>query len=188
VPAVATLHDVADEIQNINMVTCGGQTTIPIAYALGQVHKDIEYIEVASSVASVSAGPATRRNLDEYVETTQSSLKAFSGAKASKVVLVLNPAEPPIHMQSTVYAKIKNPDVDAIRASVNQMVERVQQYCPGYELTLAPMVNGNIVTTAVKVTGAGDYLPPYAGNIDIINCAALEVLKLLATAKNGLES
>jgi acetaldehyde dehydrogenase (acetylating) len=186
VPAIATLHDVADEIQNINMVTCGGQTTIPIAYALGQVHKDIEYIEVASSVASVSAGPATRRNLDEYVETTQSTLKAFSGARASKVVLVLNPAEPPIHMQSTVYAKINNPDGDAIRASVDRMVERVQQYCPGYELTLPPMVNGNIVTTSVKVTGAGDYLPPYAGNIDIINCAALEVLNLLATAKNGL--
>ena len=188
VPAIATLHQVADELQNINMVTCGGQTTIPIAYALAQAHKDIEYIEVASSVASVSAGPATRRNLDEYVETTESTLKSFSDAKASKVVLVLNPAEPPIYMQSTIYAKIDNPDINAISVSVDQMVKRVQQYCPGYELTMPPMANGNIVTTAVKVTGAGDYLPPYAGNIDIINCAALEVLNLLAEAKCGAAS
>jgi acetaldehyde dehydrogenase len=188
VPAIATVHEVADEIQNINMITCGGQTTIPIAYALGQAHPDIDYIEVASSVASVSAGPATRRNLDEYIETTQSNLKKFSGAKAAKVVLVLNPAEPPIYMQSTIYAKINNPDAKAINESVNHMVERVQEYCPGFELTIPPIINGNIVTTSVKVTGAGDYLPPYAGNIDIINCAALEVLNLLAAAKNELPS
>jgi acetaldehyde dehydrogenase len=188
VPAIATLHEIADEIQNINMVTCGGQTTIPIAHALGQVHKDIEYIEVASSVASLSAGPATRLNLDEYVETTESSLKAFSGSQSAKAILVLNPADPPIHMQSTVYAKINNPDIETIRRSVNHMVKRVQKYCPGYELTMSPIVNENIVTTTVKVTGAGDFLPPYAGNIDIINCAALEVLNLLALAKNEREA
>ena len=186
VPAIATYHDVGDELQNINMITCGGQATIPIAYALSRVHKNIEYIEVASSVASLSAGPATRRNLDEYLDTTRVNLQAFSGAAAAKVVLVLNPAEPPIYMQSTIYAQISSPDADAIRESVNRMVARVQEYCPGYELVIPPVIEGNLVTTTVKVTGAGDYLPPYAGNIDIINCAALEVLNLLAEAKHPL--
>lgn len=184
VPAISSVHDIADQIQNINMITCGGQTTIPIAYALSQVHSDIEYIEVASSVASVSAGPGTRINLDEYIETTQFNLKTFSGAQKAKVVLVLNPADPPIYMQSTIYAKINNPDTEAINCSVNDMVLRVQEYCPGFELTIPPIFNGNVVTISVKVTGAGDYLPPYAGNVDIINCAAMKVLNLLATAKN----
>lgn len=185
VPAIATYHDVGDEVQNINMITCGGQATIPIAYALSQVHRHIEYIEVASSVASLSAGPATRRNLDEYLDTTRVNLQAFSGADTAKVVLVLNPAEPPIYMQSTVYALIASPDAVAIRASVDHMVARVQQYCPGYELIIPPIIEGDLVTTTVKVTGAGDYLPPYAGNIDIINCAALEVLNLLAEGRQA---
>ena len=158
--------------KHFSMVTCGGQSTIPIAYALCLAHQ-IEYIEVASSIASKSAGPATRSNLDEYIETTESALKSMCGAKEAKAILILNPAEPPIDMQTTVYAKIKSPDLYKINKYVNQMVDRVQKYVPGYSLLVPPIIEGDTVIITIKVVGAGDYLPPYAGNLDIINCAAI---------------
>jgi acetaldehyde dehydrogenase (acetylating) len=170
---------------NINLVTCGGQTSIPIAYALSQVHSDIDYIEVASNIASLSAGPATRLNLDEYVETTEKGIKMFSGAKKSKAILILNPAEPPIDMQTTVYAKIKNPDLKKITESVNRAVEEIKKYVPGYQLVVPPTIQDNRVFITVKVLGAGDYLPSYAGNLDIINCAALKILELIAENKTN---
>ena len=183
VPAIAMDTDLSEDVQNINMITCGGQTSIPIGYALGQVHKDIEYIEVVSTIASLSAGPATRQNLDEYVETTQSALKKFSGAKDTKAILVLNPANPPIFMQTTIYAQIENPNLEAITESVENMIKVIQKYSPGYQLVVPPVVtNGNVVIS-VKVLGAGDHLPQYAGNLDIINCAAIAVLELIAKSK-----
>lgn len=183
VPALATQSWLPDQVYNVNMITCGGQTTTPIAYALSQVHKDIDYIEVASSIASLSAGPATRKNLDEYVDTTEEALRTFSGAKRSKAILILNPANPPIDMVTTVYAKISNPDAVRITESVNNMVETIRQYVPGYQLIVPPIIKGDTVTVTVKVLGAGDHLPQYAGNLDIINCAAIRVLELIAQSR-----
>lgn len=180
VPAINADQCVATGARNINMVTCGGQASIPIAYAISQVHSTIDYIEVASSIASRSAGPATRRNLDEYIETTQDALQALTGAKRTKAILILNPASPPIEMQTTIYAKIVNPDLPAIQGAVDAMVEKIKQYVPGYKLILPPTVQDDKIVITVKVVGAGDYLPQYAGNLDIINCAAIAMAELIA--------
>jgi acetaldehyde dehydrogenase (acetylating) len=169
---------------NINMITCGGQSSIPIAAAIGAVHADIEYIEVASSIASRSAGPATRANLDEYIETTEDALQRFSGARRTKAILILNPANPPIDMQTTIYAKIAEPDLPAIQAAVADMVEKLKSYVPGYQLIVPPTVEGGRVVTTIKVMGAGDYLPQYAGNLDIINCAAIAMAEKIAEERN----
>ena len=180
VPAINALNCIEKNAKNINMITCGGQVSIPIAFAISQIHKNIEYIEVASSIASRSAGPATRYNLDEYVETTQDALEKISGVKRAKAILILNPAVPPIDMQTTIYAKISNPDIVAIGSSVSDMVAKINEYVPGYEILVAPTIEGNRVVTTIKVRGAGDYLPQYAGNLDIINCAAISMAELIA--------
>ena len=180
VPAINATECLATGARNINMITCGGQSSIPIAYAISQVHRDIEYIEVASSIASRSAGPATRYNLDEYIETTQDALQKFSGAQRTKAILILNPAHPPIDMQTTIYAKIAAPKLPAIQLSVAAMVEKLKQYVPGYQLIVPPTIEGGKVITTIKVLGAGDYLPQYAGNLDIINCAAIAMTELIA--------
>ena len=170
---------------NVNMITCGGQASLPIAHAIANVHNDIEYIEVASSIASRSAGPATRANLDEYVDTTEQALTKFSGARNAKAILILNPARPPIDMQTTIYAKITNPDIKAIRTSVEDMIKRVNRYVPGYQLIVPATLIGNKMMTTVKVVGNGDYLPRYAGNLDIINCAAICVAERLGQLQRG---
>jgi acetaldehyde dehydrogenase len=180
VPAINANQCVATGARNINMVTCGGQASIPIAYAISQVHSNIDYIEVASSIASRSAGPATRQNLDEYIETTQDALQALTGSKHTKAILILNPASPPIDMQTTIYAKIVNPDLPAIQRAVDAMVEKIKQYVPGYKLILPPTIQDDKIVITVKVVGAGDYLPQYAGNLDIINCAAIAMAELIA--------
>jgi acetaldehyde dehydrogenase (acetylating) len=180
VPAINTEQIIRDKVQNINMVTCGGQASVPIAYAIAAVEKNIEYIEVASSIASLSAGPATRANLDEYIETTEQALLKFGGSKKAKAILILNPANPPIDMQTTVYAKIQSPDIKKIRTSVEEMVIRISQYVPGYELVVPPTLEGNKVMMTIKVRGNGDYLPSYAGNLDIINCAAIGIAEEIA--------
>jgi acetaldehyde dehydrogenase (acetylating) len=188
VPAINAMECLATGARNINMITCGGQASIPIAYAISQVHRDIDYIEVASSIASRSAGPATRQNLDEYIETTQDALHALTGAKRTKAILILNPANPPIDMQTTVYAKIVNPDLAAIQAAVCAMVEKIKQYVPGYKLILPPIIQDNKIVTTVKVIGAGDYLPQYAGNLDIINCAAIAMAERIAKSGTSQET
>jgi acetaldehyde dehydrogenase len=180
VPAINSMECISEGARNLNMITCGGQVSIPIAYAISKVHKEIEYIEVASSIASRSAGPATRYNLDEYVETTQDALTKFSGAKRTKAILILNPAVPPIEMQTTIYAKIENPDLPAILTSVGAMVKKLNRYVPGYQVLVPPTIEGNKVVTTIKVLGAGDHLPQYAGNLDIINCAAISMAELIA--------
>jgi acetaldehyde dehydrogenase len=159
--------------KNVNMVTCGGQASIPLAYAIGQIYPEVDYIEVVSSIASRSAGPATRMNLDEYIETTERGIKAFSGCKKSKAILILNPAQPCIDMQTTLFAKIKSPDIERIRDAITSMAKRIQQYVPGYQLLIPPTIENNRIITTVKIQGLGDYLPKYAGNMDIINCAAI---------------
>jgi acetaldehyde dehydrogenase len=158
---------------NVNMVTCGGQASIPVAYAIGQTQTDVDYIEVVSSIASRSAGPATRQNLDEYIKTTEDGLREFSGAKRTKAILNLNPAEPCVDMQVTIFAKIKNPDIAKLSGMLAGLVERVREYVPGYEIILGPIVENDRIVVMVRVRGLGDYLPAYAGNLDIINCAAI---------------
>lgn len=180
VPAINTEQIIESRAKNINMITCGGQSSVPIANAIAAVQDDIEYIEVASSIASRSAGPATRANLDEYIETTEQALIKFSRANRAKAILILNPARPPIDMQTTIYAKIRNPNLPAIRASIDEMIEHIKQYVPGYQLIVPPTIEGNKVVTTVKVLGNGDYLPRYAGNLDIINCAAIGIAERIA--------
>lgn len=182
IPAINAQACLDTGTRNINMITCGGQSSIPIANAISQNHPGIEYIEVASSIASRSAGPATRANLDEYIETTEKALQRFTGAKRAKAILILNPANPPIDMQTTIYAKIANPDLPAIRASVETMVELLKTYVPGYQLIVPPIMEGGRVVTTIKVMGNGDYLPRYAGNLDIINCAAVAMAEMIATS------
>lgn len=187
VPAINAEECLATGARNINMITCGGQSSIPIAYALSQVHPEIDYVEVASSIASRSAGPATRHNLDEYIDTTQEALTKLTGAKRAKAILILNPANPPIDMQTTIYAKLASPDLPAIHASVTAMVQKLKQYVPGYQLIVPPMVEGGKVIITIKVVGAGDYLPQYAGNLDIINCAAIAMAERIANSGKHLK-
>lgn len=160
---------------NINMVTCGGQASIPLARVIGQVHSDVAYIEVVSSIASRSAGLATRANIDEYVETTEHAVQAFSGARRAKAILILNPAQPCIDMQTTVFAQVDQPRMAELTAAVERMVREIQAYVPGYQLVVPPVLEGGRIAMTVRVRGRGDYLPQYAGNLDIINCAALAV-------------
>lgn len=171
VPSV-NLEDSLTEF-NVNMVTCGGQASIPVAYAIGQTQTGIDYIEVVSSIASRSAGPATRQNLDEYIKTTEDGIKQFSGAARTKAILNLNPANPCVDMQTTIFAKVSEPDILKLTKLLANIVANIRKYVPGYEIILGPIVeNGRIVVMA-RVRGLGDYLPAYAGNLDIINCAAI---------------
>ena len=188
VPAVNLEECLA--LPNVNMVTCGGQATVPIAHVIGQVHGVVPYIEVISQIASRSAGPATRINLDEYIENTERAVRAFSGCEKSKAILNLNPALPPVDMQSTVFAKTASPNIEALTPAVEAMVAKIQEYVPGYEIIVPPTMENGRIVIMVRVTGRGDYLPSYAGNLDIINCAAIAVAEghaKLALAGKGAD-
>lgn len=173
--------------QNVNLISCGGQASTPLAYAIKEACGQINYVEVVSSIASNSAGPATRMNLDEYIENTERGLKYFSGAKTAKAILILNPAQPEINMQTTLYARVTSPNKERIEQEITKMVTKLQKYVPGYQLLIPPIVNGDQVTVSVKVIGLGDYLPSYAGNLDIINCAAIRVAESFAEKHVGRE-
>lgn len=178
IPAV-NMNECLDE-DNLNMVTCGGQASIPLAWAIASVNKDIDYIETISSIASRSAGPATRINLDEYLITTEFGIKSFSNSKRSKAILNLNPAQPCVDMQTTVFAKIENPDLARTTVAIHEMVKKLQTYIPGYQLIVEPMIENERLVVMVRVRGLGDYLPSYAGNLDIINCAAVATAESFA--------
>jgi acetaldehyde dehydrogenase (acetylating) len=180
VPSVNLTDSLAET--NVNMITCGGQASIPVAYAIGKTQTDVDYIEVVSSIASRSAGPATRQNLDEYIKTTEDGLKEFSGAKRTKAILNLNPAEPCVDMQATIFAKVKNPDIPKLTDVLSKLVEKIREYVPGYEIILGPIVENDRIVVMARVRGLGDYLPAYAGNLDIINCAAIAMAEEYARA------
>ena len=165
---------------NVNMVSCGGQASIPLAHAIAQANPEIEYLETISSISSRSAGPATRIILDEYLQTTENALQTFSGANRTKAILNLNPAQPCVHMQTTLLANIRNPDLEKTRRLVADMVARLQKYIPGYQLVVGPLLEGGRLAVMVRVDGRGDYLPRYAGNLDIINCAAIAAAEAYA--------
>lgn len=177
VPCV-NLESLSNEM-NFNMVTCGGQATVPIAYAINQA-ADSEYTEIISCISSKSAGPGTRANIDEFTETTARALELVGGADKGKAIIILNPAEPPLMMTNTIHSLVRNPDEGKIQESVSKMVEKVREYVPGYKLRTPPMIDGNRVTVIVEVEGAGDFLPKYSGNLDIINAAAIEVAEKIA--------
>lgn len=180
VPAV-NLEDCL-QLPNVNMVSCGGQASIPLAAAVAASHDEVEYVEVVSSIASKSAGPATRRNLDEYVGTTEAALRRFSGAARAKAILIVNPAEPCVDMQTTLYAQVARPRLAELTAAVERIVRRIQEYVPGYRLLVPPVLDGERLVMTVRVQGAGDFLPSYAGNLDIINCAAIATARSYARA------
>ena len=167
--------------QDINMVTCGGQATIPIVYAVSRV-AGASYAEIVACISSKSAGPGTRANMDEFTETTSKAIEVVGGADKGKAIIVLNPAEPPLMMTNTILVRVKNPDVgfEKIRASIEEMVEELKKYVPGYQLRVPPMMEGDKVTTIVQIEGQGDFLPAYSGNLDIINSAAVAAAEKIA--------
>jgi len=175
VPAITL--DQSLSYDNVSMITCGGQASIPIAYAISKTQKDVDYIEVVSVISSMSAGPATRANLDEYIFTTEAAIKKFTGVNQAKAIINLNPAIPCINMQTSVFAQVQNPDMEMLKEELNTICSSVQSYVPGYKIIVGPLYeNGRIVVT-VRVRGSGDYLPEYAGNLDIINCAAIALVE-----------
>jgi acetaldehyde dehydrogenase (acetylating) len=172
-------------IDNVNLISCGGQATIPIVYAIMKVHPEIKYIEIVASIASKSAGLGTRANIDEFTQTTREAICHLSGVPKAKAIIILNPAEPPVLMHNTIYAKIENPDIAKLNAEIKAMVERIQKYVPGYKLTLEPVAENGRLTTMIEVVGSGDYLPRYSGNLDIITCAAVEIAEEFARKKTA---
>ena len=189
VPAV-NLEDHLDAT-NVNMVTCGGQATIPVVAAVARV-VPVAYAEIVASIASRSAGPGTRANIDEFTETTSAAITQVGGAERGKAIIILNPAEPPLIMRDTIFCQIPDDaDHDAIAASIDAVAAEVQQYVPGYRLRQRPQfdpADGNRparVTTFIEVEGAGDYLPPYSGNLDIMTAAATKVGEEIARQITG---
>ena len=168
---------------NVNMITCGGQASLPLINAISENVDSVSYIEVVSQIASKSAGMSTRINIDNYIETTKYAICQFSKAKKCKVILNINPAEPCVDMQTTVFMKIDHlPELnfEKIVDKVYSRLKEIKEYVPLYELVMPPMITDNdILMLSVKVRGSGDYLPPYAGNLDIINCAAIKILENL---------
>ena len=168
---------------NINMITCGGQASLPLINAISDCTEQINYIEVVSQISSKSAGMSTRINIDNYIETTEYAIKSFSKTKECKVILNINPAEPCVDMQTTVFLEIPNLDkldFEKIVSNVYTKLKEIKEYVPYYELIIPPMINEQeIMMLSVKVRGTGDFLPKYAGNLDIINCAAIKMLEVL---------
>jgi acetaldehyde dehydrogenase len=182
------------EAPNVNMISCGGQATIPMVAAVSRV-VPVPYAEIVASVSSASAGPGTRANIDEFTQTTARGVELVGGAQRGRAIIILNPAEPPITMRNTVFAAIPpDADRDAIAGSVLEMAAAVAEYVPGYALTAEPQFDdprpdwdGRArVTVLLEVQGAGDFLPPHAGNLDVMTAAAASVGERLAEAKLGV--
>lgn len=165
---------------NVNMVTCGGQATIPMVAAVSRV-QPVEYGEIIATVSSKSVGPGTRQNIDEFTRTTAGGVEKVGGAKKGKAIIIINPAEPPLMMRDTVHCLTEGePNRDAITESVHQMVAEVQKYVPGYKLVNGPVFDGNRVSMFMEVEGLGDFLPKYAGNLDIMTAAGLRTAEMFA--------
>ena len=176
-PYVVPLVNVSEHLNktNVNLITCGGQATIPIVAAINNI-TPVKYAEIVSTVASLSAGPGTRQNIDEFTDTTSRGLVELGGAQKGKAIIILNPADPPIIMRNTIYAQVgTDTNQPAILDSVKKMVNAVQEYVPGYQLKTLPIFDEDRITVLLEIRGAGDYLPDYAGNLDIMTAAAVRV-------------
>ncbi len=180
VPPV-NLRQHADRVEmNVNMISCAGQATIPIVNAVSRV-QSVEYAEIVASLASKSVGPGTRANLDEFTYTTSSAIEKVGGAKKGKALAIINPAEPPLIMRNTIYCLTEGtPDQARITESILQMIGEVQKYVPGYRLVNGPSYDGNKVSVFMEVAGLGDYMPKYAGNLDIMTAAATRTAEMFA--------
>lgn len=180
VPPVNLLDHLNKGEENVNMVTCGGQATIPMVFAVSRV-QPVRYGEIVATVASKSAGPGTRKNIDEFTQTTSGAIEKVGQAKKGKAIIILNPAEPPLMMRDTIHCITETePQRDAIIESVKAMEAEVQRYVPGYRVKEGPVFDGNRVSVFVEVRGRGDYLPEYAGNLDIMTAAAARTAEMFA--------
>lgn len=180
VPPVNLEQHMLQQTANVNMVSCGGQATIPIVHAVARV-QSVSYAEIIATVASKSAGPGTRKNIDEFTRTTALGIERIGGAGKGKAIIILNPAEPPLMMRDTVHClTVDPPDEAKITASIKAMVAEVQRYVPGYTLKQPPVFDGRRVSVFLEVAGLGDYLPKYAGNLDIMTAAALRTGEMFA--------
>ena len=168
------------ETMNVNMISCAGQATIPIVHGVSSI-QSVEYAEIIASLASKSIGPGTRANLDEFTYTTSNAVCAVGGARRGKALCIINPAEPPMIMRNTIYCMTDDePDQAAITESLMDMIAKVQHYVPGYKLVNGPVFEGNKVGVFMEVAGLGDYLPTYAGNLDIMTAAACRTAEMYA--------
>ena len=180
VPPVNLSEMLSRDEQNVNMVTCGGQATIPMVYAVSRV-QPVRYGEIVATVSSSSAGPGTRKNIDEFTRTTSRGVELVGGAKEGKAIIIINPADPPIIMRDTVHCLVEGePNQEAIRESVLEMVREVQTYVPGYTLKNGPVFDGERVSIYLEVEGLGDFLPKFAGNLDIMTAAGLKTAEIIA--------
>lgn len=180
VPPVNLGEHIGRKEMNVNMVTCGGQATIPIIAAVNRV-QPVVYAEIVATVASKSAGPGTRKNIDEFTRTTSRGIEVVGGARKGKAIIILNPAEPPLIMRDTIHCLTETvPDRERIRASAAEMLEQMQKYVPGYRMLHDIVFDGNRVSIFVEVEGLGDYLPRYAGNLDIMTAAAARTGEMIA--------
>ncbi|MDX6628313.1 MAG: acetaldehyde dehydrogenase [Gaiellales bacterium] len=167
--------------REVNLITCGAQATIPIVAAVSAV-APVAYAEAVSTVSSRSAGPGTRQNIDEFTTSTARGLETVGGAGAGKAIIILNPADPPVMMRNTIYLEVAEPDSATIEQAIATAVAGVAEYVPGYRLTSAPLIAEGVVTVMLEVEGAGDNLPAFAGNLDIMTAAAVRVAELYAEA------
>ncbi|MEW8396559.1 MAG: acetaldehyde dehydrogenase (acetylating) [Candidatus Thiodiazotropha sp.] len=180
VPPVNLKDHLGKRELNVNMVTCGGQATSPMVAAVSRVQA-VEYGEIVATVSSRSAGPGTRKNIDEFTQTTAGAVERVGGARRGKAIIILNPAEPPLIMRDTVHCITEEePDREAITESVAAMIAEVQKYVPGYRLKNGPVFDGHRVSLFLEVEGLGDYLPKYAGNLDIMTAAGLRTAEMFA--------
>jgi acetaldehyde/propanal dehydrogenase len=180
VPPVNLREHVGRREMNVNMVTCGGQATIPMVAAIARV-QPVAYGEIIATVSSRSAGPGTRKNIDEFTRTTAGAVEKIGGAKKGKAIIIINPAEPPLIMRDTVHCLVEGkPDEAAITQSIHAMIDEVHKYVPGYRLVNGPVFDGNRVSVFLEVEGLGDYLPKYAGNLDIMTAAAARTAEMFA--------
>lgn len=180
VPPVNLAEHLGKQVLNVNMVTCGGQATIPMVRAVSRV-QPVAYGEIVATVSSRSVGPGTRKNIDEFTRTTAGAVVQVGGAKEGKAIIIINPAEPPLIMRDTIHCLTESePDRDAITESVHAMIKEVQKYVPGYTLKNGPVFDGNRVSVFLEVEGLGDYLPKYAGNLDIMTAAAARTAEMFA--------
>jgi acetaldehyde/propanal dehydrogenase len=180
VPPVNLKDHIGSGEMNVNMVTCGGQATIPMVRAVSRV-QPVAYGEIVATVSSRSVGPGTRKNIDEFTRTTAAAVAQVGGAKEGKAIIVINPADPPLIMRDTVHCLTEDtPDEARIVESVHAMIADVQRYVPGYRLVNGPVFDGKRVSVYLEVEGLGDYLPKYAGNLDIMTAAAARTAEMFA--------